>query len=225
MAAGPRKRRLCLRQVVNALRYICRTGCRWRGLPAGFPTWTAVHYYYRRWQQDGTLPRLNRALTQDDRIRHGGAPTPAVLCLDSRSVKLAPRISEARGLDAPKRVNGRKRQLPVDTGGRVWACRAPGRALARGQRRRPAAGRTPAVGAALAGDCDRPSLPRPLHRRAAGARAATRAGQPPAVYLGLRARGPALGRRADLRLAHLLPTPRRRLRAPARQPCYLDVVG
>ncbi|WP_460677756.1 transposase, partial [Hymenobacter coalescens] len=39
-----RKRRLCLRQVVNALLYVCRTGCQWRSLPATFPKWTAVYY-------------------------------------------------------------------------------------------------------------------------------------------------------------------------------------
>lgn len=118
-----RKRRLCLRQVVDALLYLCRTGCQWRSLPAAFPKWTAVYYYYRRWQQDGTLQRLSRELVQAERVRQGRAPTPAVLCLDSQSVKLAPRIFEARGLDAHKRVNGRKRQLLVDTQGRVWACR------------------------------------------------------------------------------------------------------
>ena len=44
-----RKRRHCLRQVVDAVRYICRTGCQWRSLPPCFPPWSAV-YYFRRWQ-------------------------------------------------------------------------------------------------------------------------------------------------------------------------------
>ncbi|TGE25192.1 transposase [Hymenobacter aquaticus] len=64
--AAQRKRRLCLRQVVDALRYVCRSGCQWRSLPAAFPKWTAV-YYFCRWQQDGTLQRLNRALNEADR--------------------------------------------------------------------------------------------------------------------------------------------------------------
>ncbi|WP_229374402.1 transposase [Fibrella rubiginis] len=66
------------------------------------------------------------ALNQADRQREGRDPTPSVLCIDSQSrsadaVKLAPFIHEFRGLDAHKRVNGRKRQLLVDTQGRLWA--------------------------------------------------------------------------------------------------------
>ena len=50
-------------------------------------------------------------------------PTPSLVCIDSQSIKLSPMISEERGLDANKRVNGRKRQFVVDTGGRLWvAC-------------------------------------------------------------------------------------------------------
>ncbi|RPD44674.1 transposase [Hymenobacter sediminis] len=44
-----RKRRLSLRAVVDALRYMCRSGCQWRCLPAAFPPWSAVYYYFRRW--------------------------------------------------------------------------------------------------------------------------------------------------------------------------------
>ncbi|OON71163.1 hypothetical protein B0919_01540 [Hymenobacter sp. CRA2] len=118
-----RQRRLCLRRVVEALRYICCTGCQWRCLPAAFPKWTAVYYYFRRWQQDGTLQRLNQALNQADRQAHGQATTPDVLCLDSQSVQLAPRIAEHRGTDGGKCINGRRRQLLVDDG-RVWAGRS-----------------------------------------------------------------------------------------------------
>ncbi|KUG09530.1 hypothetical protein ASU33_17625 [Solirubrum puertoriconensis] len=93
-------------------------------MPNAFPKWTAVYYYYRRWQQDGTLQRLNRALNEADRQAHGQEATPDVLCLDSQSVKLAPRIAEHRGTDGGKRVNGRKRQVLVDRNGRIWACRS-----------------------------------------------------------------------------------------------------
>lgn len=33
---------------------------------------------------------------------------------------MAPRLGQQRGLDAHKRVNGRKRQVRCDTGGRIW---------------------------------------------------------------------------------------------------------
>jgi len=47
-------------------------------------------------------------------------PTPSLALVDAQSVKLAPRLGQQRGLDAHKRVNGRKRQVLCDTGGRIW---------------------------------------------------------------------------------------------------------
>jgi hypothetical protein len=47
-------------------------------------------------------------------------PTPSLALVDAQSVKLAPRLRQQRGLDAHKRVNGRKRQVLCNTGGRIW---------------------------------------------------------------------------------------------------------
>lgn len=118
-----RKRRHCLRQVLDALRYICRTGCQWRNLPACFPPWSAVYYYFRRWQLTGLWQQLTDAVNQADRVAAGRAATPSLVCLDSQSVRLAPRIFEHRGTDGGKRVNGRKRQIITDVQGRILACR------------------------------------------------------------------------------------------------------
>ena len=118
-----RRRHLCLRQIVDAVRYICRTGCQWRSLPTCFPAWTAVYYYFRRWQRQRVWLELNNALTQADRVAAGRAPTPSLVCVDSQSVKLAPRIFEHRGTDGGKGVNGRKRQILTDVQGRILACR------------------------------------------------------------------------------------------------------
>lgn len=73
-----------------------------------------------RWKQDGTFERINLALNQLDRKRVGKEAYPSVLSIDTQSVKLNPMICEHRGIDAHKRVNGRKRQLVVDTQGRLW---------------------------------------------------------------------------------------------------------
>lgn len=61
-AGGPgRPRRVDLRAVVDALRYQGRTGCQWRLLPDGFPSWGTVRSDFDRWTWDGTLARLNDA--------------------------------------------------------------------------------------------------------------------------------------------------------------------
>jgi transposase len=115
-----RKRKHDLRQMINIILWLLRTGCQWRNLPEGWPNWQAVYYYFGRWKQDGTFERINLALNQLDRKRVGKEAYPSVLSIDTQSVKLNPMIGEYRGTDAHKRVNGRKRQLVVDTQGRLW---------------------------------------------------------------------------------------------------------
>ncbi len=57
-----RKRQLCVRRVVDAVFYLCRTGCQWRKLPAEYPPWTAVYYYFYRWQRTGLCQQLNTVI-------------------------------------------------------------------------------------------------------------------------------------------------------------------
>lgn len=115
-----RKRKHSLRVIVNALLYMVRTGCQWRNLPSSYPSWRAVNYYFEQWKRNGTLQRINDTLNQLDRQQQGKEAFPSLMCIDSQSVKLTPMIYEHRGTDAHKKVNGRKRQLLVDTDGRIW---------------------------------------------------------------------------------------------------------
>ena len=55
---GGRERQTCLRQTLNAIFYIARTGCQWRYLPADFPPWQTVYGYLRRWQLSGVWERM-----------------------------------------------------------------------------------------------------------------------------------------------------------------------
>ena len=109
-----------LRAVMNALLYMVRVGCQWRNLPANFPKWRAVNYYFECWKKDGTPVRMNDQLNKMDRIQCDRFATPSLMCVDSQSIKLSPLIYEDRGIDNNKKVNGGKRQLLVDTGGRIW---------------------------------------------------------------------------------------------------------
>ena len=113
-----RKRKIDLREVMDAVLWLLRTGAQWRNLGPQWPHWQAVYYYYNQWKRNTTFERINIALNQADRQREGRDVNPSVLCIDSQSrsadaVKLAPFLQEVRGLDANKRVNGRKRQLLV----------------------------------------------------------------------------------------------------------------
>jgi putative transposase len=62
---GPgRPREIDLGRVVNALRYLNRTGCQWRLLPKEFANWNTVRYSFDQWSQDGTLERLNEQVRE-----------------------------------------------------------------------------------------------------------------------------------------------------------------
>jgi len=54
-----RKRKHSLREIVDAIFWILRLGSQWCNLPDSFPKWPLVYYYFSKWQQDGTLARLN----------------------------------------------------------------------------------------------------------------------------------------------------------------------
>lgn len=115
-----RKRKLCLRLVLNAILFLTRTGTQWRNLPAEYPKWTAVNYYFECWKKDGTFEKINIRLNMLDREQENRAKTPSLVSVDSQSVKLNPMLEKDRGIDGNKKVNGRKRQFLVDTGGRLW---------------------------------------------------------------------------------------------------------
>jgi putative transposase len=51
-----------LREILNAIYYIVRSGCAWRLLAHEFPPWKTIHHYFRTWRLDGTWERLHTAL-------------------------------------------------------------------------------------------------------------------------------------------------------------------
>ena len=117
-----RRRRQDLREVLNAILYITRTGIQWRNLKeTNFPDWQAVYYYFYQWSKNHVLEKINQSLNRAYRKKVKRSKKPSILILDAQSIKLAPMIYEFRGVDAHKKVNGRKRQILVDTTGRIYA--------------------------------------------------------------------------------------------------------
>lgn len=86
---GGRKRTVNIREVVNAIFYIDRSGCQWRMLPKDFPPRTTVDTYFYQWRNDGTLKKIHDQLRNYVRQKVGKEDEPTAAVVDSQSVKTA----------------------------------------------------------------------------------------------------------------------------------------
>ncbi|MEN8173532.1 MAG: IS5 family transposase [Chloroflexota bacterium] len=107
-----------LRQIVDAIFYVNKTGCQWRALPHEYPPWSSVYYHFAKWSEDGTLETVNTGLCKADRVKRGRKETPTGALIDSQSVKTAKEAQEV-GFDGGKKVKGHKRHSLTDTVGNM----------------------------------------------------------------------------------------------------------
>lgn len=106
-----------LRAVLEALRYLARTGGGCRMLPNDFPPWQTICWWFRRFVRRLLFKAIHDVALMLDRERESREPSPTAAVVDSQSIK-AP-VAEQRGFDAGERVVGRKRHIAVDTDGRL----------------------------------------------------------------------------------------------------------
>jgi transposase len=76
-----------LREIVNAIFYVTRTGIAWEYLPHDFPPAKTVYDYYAKWEKDGTTETIHNRLRQQLRKALGRDRSPTAAVIDAQSVK------------------------------------------------------------------------------------------------------------------------------------------
>jgi transposase len=110
-----------LRDVLDALRWLVRSGAPWRYLPADFPPWQAVYQQTRRWLEAGCFEAIVHDLRAVLRFADGRDPEPTAVVLDGRTVQSTPESGGRAGYDGYKRKRGSKVHVAVDTLGHLLA--------------------------------------------------------------------------------------------------------
>ncbi|MFD9822666.1 IS5 family transposase [Streptomyces violascens] len=107
-----------LREILNALLYLDRTGVQWRYLPHDFPPHQTVYGYFAHWQRDGVFEDLHGLLHHLTREAEGRDSRPSAGAIDTQSVKTSTSVPlTSQGTDAGKKIIGRKRGVITDTTG------------------------------------------------------------------------------------------------------------
>lgn len=84
---GGRPRTVDMREILNGIFYVLKTGCSWEMLPNDLPPSSTVYSYFRLFQKKGIWSQINRQLRQSFRKNIGREPKPTAASVDSQSIK------------------------------------------------------------------------------------------------------------------------------------------
>ena len=115
-----------LREIVNAILYVNRTGIAWEYLPHDFPPFKTVYDYYAKWEADGTTEVIHDELRRTVRKAAGRSAEPSAAILDAQSIRTSGNVPESsQGIDAGKKIKGGKGTSPPIRSACSWSCWSP----------------------------------------------------------------------------------------------------
>jgi putative transposase len=94
---GGRHRGYVLREIINGIQYVLRSGCAWCLVPHDLPHWQSVYHYFRLWKRDGTWLRIHDYLHREIRKKMGRESEPSTAIIDSQSVKTTEKMGLVSG--------------------------------------------------------------------------------------------------------------------------------
>jgi transposase len=104
-----------LREIVNAILYVNRTGIAWEYMPHDLPPYKTVYGYFAAWETEGITETIHDVLRGKVRTAAGRSPEPTAVILDAQTVKTSCNVPErSQGIDAAKRIKGRKRHIVTE---------------------------------------------------------------------------------------------------------------
>lgn len=116
---GGRPRDTDMRAVMDAVRYVLRTGCQWRQLPKDFPPRSTVYNYFWEWSRYGALDCIHHALLMQVREAAGREASPTAAIIDTQSVK----ATEKGGAEPTRSATTRGRRPRASSATR-WSTRS-----------------------------------------------------------------------------------------------------
>ena len=108
-----------LRNVFDALSWMCRSGSPWRYLPGDFPAWEVVYQQAQRWIRAKVFESIVHDLRTLLRKALGRNEKPSAVVFDARTIKSTPESGKRAGFDGHKKTKGSKVQIAVDTLGNL----------------------------------------------------------------------------------------------------------
>ena len=98
-----RSRKYELREIVNAVLYVVKTGCQWRMLPGDFAPWKLVYYYFSAWKKAEVFEIIHESIVEKVRVNHAKNEEPTADIIDEQSVKNTLVSSGSKGFDAARK--------------------------------------------------------------------------------------------------------------------------